>query len=63
MNLNVSDVPAIDTINSTWRANYIPGRFVANSVCFGGITQQETYYIILVSAHTVTSADCLKQCL
>ena len=52
---NTSDVSV--TINTTnislgvAGADYIPGRFLPHSLCFGDITQQETYYIILVSAH------------
>lgn len=30
--------------------NYVSGRFLPHSLCFGVVTQQETYYIILVSS-------------
>ena len=48
-----ADVPVtINTTNiSLAGADYIPGRFLPHSLCFGDITQQETYYIILVSAY------------
>ena len=49
----------INATNDMLRANYIPGRFVANSVCFGDITQQEMYYIILVSTCKSTVSYCL----
>ena len=50
----------INATNDMLRANYILGRFVANSVCFGDITQQETYYyIILVSTCKSTVSYCL----
>ena len=50
---NTSDVyVSINTTNiSLTGADYIPGRFLPRSLCFGDISQQEAYYIILVSAH------------
>ena len=49
---NTVDVVSINMTNDTCTtqyANYIPGTFVANSVCFRDVTQQETYYLILVN--------------
>ena len=44
-------------------ASYIPGRFVPNSLCFGDITQQETYYIILVRVQAIASPDSMNSIL
>ena len=38
-----------DTNVTLMGADYVSGRFLPYSLCFGDITQQETYYIILVS--------------
>ena len=49
--VNASDVDvAINTTSGQLPTNYIPGTFLPRSLCLGDITQQETYYIILVSA-------------
>ena len=48
--VNTSDVDvAINTTSGPLPTNYIPGTFLPHSLCFGDITQQEIYYIILVS--------------
>ena len=59
---NTSDVSVtINTTNiSLAGADYIPGRFLPHSLCFGDITQQETYYIILVSAQDHNYIPCQK---
>ena len=53
---NTSDVHmVINTTNiSLACADYVPGRFLPHSLCFGNITQRETYYIILVSARDLS---------
>ena len=55
---------AINTTDDTLMgATYIPGRFIPYSICFGGITQQETYYIILVSVRASASTDSMNSIL
>ena len=39
------------TLNATDPSVFIPGEFEPHSVCFGDITQQESYYIFMVSAY------------
>jgi hypothetical protein len=47
----------MNTTNGTLLGDsYIPGRFLPHSLCFGVITQQETYYIILVSSSVIGQA-------